>query len=422
MASLKTSDDVEDILARYIPRPEEKIGKDSTVERMKLLMAAVGNPECKLAIIHIAGTSGKTSTAYYIAKMLHLSGQQVGLTVSPHIDDVTERIQINLTPLPKTEFKTALLEFIGLIEQVDIKPTYFELLVAFAYWYFAKSGVDYAVVETGIGGMYDSTNIASNPDKLCVITDIGRDHMHLLGDTLPEIARQKAGIIHSGNTALMLAQHESVMRVVKDWCQQHGAELVVLGKQQLETAEMSGLPEFQRRNWTLACAAYEWLSNRDGLPVLTEAELNQSAQIAIPARMNSVQLGGTTIIMDGAHNEQKMRAFVASFKKQYPGKRVPVLLSLKLGKAADSVLPILLPITSRLILTAYRQEQGLPMPPHDTGLLTKVAYDAGFQNVMIEPDSDRAFELLRQVAGDLAVITGSFYLIGQLRQSHAELH
>jgi dihydrofolate synthase/folylpolyglutamate synthase len=257
MQSITTLAEAEKVLAQYIPLSRKVTGKDITLARMGPLMNLLGNPQHKLTIIHIAGTSGKTSTTYYISALLIASGKKVGTTISPYIDTITERFQINLSPLEESEFALYLSTFLDIIDKAQLKPTYFELLIAFAYWYFVQVGVDYAVIETGLGGLQDSTNIADNPNKICVITDIGYDHMEILGHTIQEIAKQKAGIIHPHNVALMYHQSDAVIGEFQDWCGNVGAELHFHNQEELEErfiapTVLGGLPLFQRRNFLLA--------------------------------------------------------------------------------------------------------------------------------------------------------------------------
>jgi dihydrofolate synthase/folylpolyglutamate synthase len=414
MTSLTSLAEAEALLAQYVPLSKEITGRDITLDRTKSLISLLGNPEKRLKVIHVAGTSGKTSTAYYIASLLTSAGQKVGLTVSPHIDSVTERVQINMQPLSESEFLTILNEYMQILESSDIKPTYFELLIGFAYWYFAKASVDYAVIETGMGGLHDSTNVAENSDKICVITDIGLDHMHVLGHTVHEIAQQKAGIIHDGNTVFMHQQADEIMQIVKQQCTEKRAALHIVPE--LETSVM--MPEFQRRNWSLAYAVFEFVRTRDGLP---QTDTKKSQNMQVPGRMDAVSAQGKTIIMDGAHNEQKMHAFVTGFEVKYPNKKVPVLLSLKQGKELTAVLPLIKPITSKLIVTSYKTGQDLPVASIDTHELLAAAEKFGFRNVVAEQDSDKAYELLISEPSDIAVITGSFYLVSQLRHNHKEL-
>ena len=426
MTHLRTFGDIEEALAKYVPLAAHITGRNITLDRMKPLMKLFGNPETKLRIIHIAGTSGKTSTAYFAANLLKQAGLKAGLTVSPHIDSVAERIQINLEPITEQEFTNALGKFLNILEKSDIEPTYFELLVAFAYWYFVKTEVDYAVIETGMGGLQDGTNVATRPDKLCVITDIGLDHMHILGNTAPEIAAQKAGIIHPENHVIMYEQAPEIADVIKLQCKKQNSTLDLVHENELkaafkEKAQLESLPEFQQRNWLLAYESYKWLASRDKLTNLSAEQLNISMQVQVPARMDDVVIGGKHVVMDGAHNEQKMQAFVTSFMQMYPEKKVPVLLSLKQGKELAAVLPLLKPIISALVVTEFTGGQDLPTKAIDADELAHAAKKFGISNIVVETDPVAALQKLMSHTSDTVVITGSFYVIAQLRNSVKEL-
>ena len=391
------------------------LGRDITLERMTPLMAALGNPEAKLKIIHVAGTSGKTSTAYYVASLLQQTGKKVGLTVSPHVDSVTERVQINMEPLAETEFCRALSEFIELIQNVEPQPTYFELLIAFVYWYFAKANVDYAVIETGLGGLHDASNVARRTDKVCVITDIGYDHTHVLGHSLLEISAQKAGIIHAGNQVFMYKQAAEIMNVFSQQADAHQATLNVLSNGLIDKNKFVQMPAYQQRNWLLARHAFEYIRVRDGLPALTDAQLKTSQHVKVPGRMDIKQVGDKTLIMDGAHNQQKMGAFVESFKQLYPDKKTAILMSLKEDKEYKVVLPLIEPICSRLIITKFLVAQDLPAKPIGPEVIAKEANRLGFDNITQLTNLSRAYQMLLEAPEDIMIVTGSFYLISNLR-------
>lgn len=420
MTEVTNLDQANKLLARYVPLAHELTGKDITLRRMLPLMKLLGNSQDNLKIIHIAGTSGKTSTAYYLASLLQASGQKVGLTVSPHLDSVTERVQVNLRPLAEAEFCQALTEFLKIIEKHSDQPTYFEFLIAFAYWYFAKTKVDYAVIETGLGGLHDASNVAGREDKICVITDIGHDHMRVLGSSLEQISRQKAGIIKRGNRVFMYEQSEEVNKVFQKQVQNQAATLNVLREGE-ERANMMipdalrHLPKYQQRNWLLAYEAYEYVRTRDELPAPSWEGLGKSLVVTVPGRMDTRQIGGKTLVMDGAHNEQKMRAFVSSFQVLYPGKKAAIALALKEGKEYQTVLPLLLPICARLIITSFDVLQDLPTKSTGSKILAKAAQKAGFQNIMVETDPLEAYNLLKNSSEDVCVITGSFYLLSAVR-------
>lgn len=422
MKELRTISDIENALAPYIPLASEITGKDITLDRMRPLMAVLGNPEEKLKIIHIAGTSGKTSTTYYIASMLTAAGLKTGMTVSPHIDSIAERVQINMQPVSAKEFGNALEEFLDIMKKAKLEPTYFEILIAFVYWYFVKAGVDYAVVETGLGGLQDSTNVAERADKICVITDIGYDHMHVLGNTLPEIAAQKAGIIHASNNVYMYEQSPEIMEVVKGRCTQQGAQLhIVETSYQNETGALKDLPDFQQRNWHLAHEVYGAVQRRDGLPELSEDKLTETLTLQVPARMDVRALNGKTLIMDGAHNGQKMQAFLGSYKNRWGGQKAAVLLSLKSSKDYQEVLPQLVGVADTLIITTFSFSQDRPLHGIDPDELANAAAKHNFTQIIAEPDQAKAYELLLSQPEGVLIITGSFYLIGQLRHNHEEL-
>lgn len=426
MTHIRTIQEVEKVLARYIPLSRTITGRDITLGRMKILMDAISNPQRSLRIIHVAGTSGKTSTAYYIAALLSQAGYRTGVTVSPHVDSVTERLQINLVPLGESEFGAELEELLGLIPP-EIEPTYFELLIALAYWYFAKVGVDYAVVETGMGGLQDGTNVADNPDKLCIITDIGYDHMHILGSSLSEIAEQKAGIIHARNNVLMYRQPDVVIGVVQDRCRVVGAELHFHNQAELEEEFkypelLDTLPDFQKRNFLLAHQAYIALMERDNLKQLENVDIKAAIKTDVPGRMDKRVIGGKTIIQDGAHNEQKMEALVGSYLKEFGKTKATVLLSLKQGKEHENVLPLLLPITDTLIICGFSSIQDTPLNSIDPARLSEAAKKVGFKNVVLADDANDAYDRLMSTMDKVGIITGSFYLIGILRHNHKELH
>lgn len=296
MRQITTFNDVNEVLKRYVPHVP--LGHRYSLDRMQALMKYLGNPQDKLRVVHIAGTSGKTSTAYYIAAMLHAGGYKVGLTVSPHVDGINERVQINGRPLEEAAFTKEFTRFLKLIEQFDDEPTYFEVLIAFVYWLFYKRSVDYEVIEVGLGGLLDGTNVAKRPDKICVITDIGLDHMDVLGQTVDKIAAQKAGIIHPHNKVFSYVQSDKVMAVIRNVAAKNQAELHEITPSARSTP--SDLPLFQRRNWYLANKVSEYILGTNGQS-LSPAALATTVQTLVPARMEAIEVGDKTVIIDGSH-------------------------------------------------------------------------------------------------------------------------
>ncbi|MHB1865186.1 MAG: bifunctional folylpolyglutamate synthase/dihydrofolate synthase [Candidatus Saccharimonadales bacterium] len=417
-------DEVETVLRPYVPLVKELTGRDTVLDRIKPLMVQLGHPEDKLKAIHIAGTSGKTSTAYYISSMLTMAGFKVGLTVSPHIDKINERTQINGQPLNEQDFCKYLSTFLDEIDKNQIKPSYFELIFAFAIWLFAELRVDYAVIETGLGGLYDATNVMTREDKVCVLTDIGYDHMKILGHTLQEIATQKVGIMHEHNTLLMYQQSNEIMPVIKNSVNKYHANLHLTTEKDEAVKYGHGkdfnlLADYQKRNWLLAYYVYRFVAKRDGLTKLDEAQIVKSQQLVIPARMDVSYVNGHTVIMDGAHNYQKMEAFVASYKNKFPRTKPAVLLAFKSDKAFVQVLPLIKDLASEIIVTSFQTSQDLPVKSCDPEDIYYCFRKIGASNVSIESNHLRAYKKLLKSKSKNLVITGSFYLISQIREGTA---
>lgn len=279
---------------------------DYKLQRVRGLFAAIGNPEKKLRVIHVAGTSGKTSTTYYIRGLLEAAGKRTGMTVSPHITSVCERLQLGGKPISESEFVRYFNEFYPLIASFEPRPTYFELLTAFVYLVFAEEKVDYAVIEVGLGGRYDATNVAMRDDKVCVINSIGYDHTEILGDTLTLIAGEKAGIIQEDNVVFTVPQEIEVLPVFAAECEKKHAVMHVV-RPHIEPE--SSIPPFQQHNFALALAAAEFVAERDGFELRDTENVMTSTQV--PGRFEEYHIDGKIVLLDGAHNPQKLETLFA---------------------------------------------------------------------------------------------------------------
>jgi dihydrofolate synthase/folylpolyglutamate synthase len=408
--------DARQALEPFIARARE--AGSYTLDRQIALMGFLGNPQDNMHVVHVAGTSGKTSTAYYAAALLKQAGYKTGLTVSPHVDEMNERVQIDLTPLNEKEFCADLEMFITLVAKGGFEPTYFELLIAFAFWEFARHGVEYAVAEVGLGGLLDATNVVTREDKVCVITDLGMDHMHILGNTLGEIAAQKAGIVQLHNTVFCYEQSDEVMTPIRARAKQMHADLQTLTTQTLSKA-FDFLPLFQQRNFELSQTAIAYVLERDKKPALHESQLLEAARTKVPARMETFEYNGKTIILDGAHNAQKLHALVTSIMQRYPGKHAAALLGFAAHGAyrLETATAELKPIVTHVVATGFHgeQKQDAPdnsVPPH---LVREACEHAGITAVDVMPDTKRAVEALLARPEPILLITGSFYLMGHVR-------
>jgi len=415
MEQIKSFTDARQVLQRYVPK-SRSMSAPYTLERMQQLMVALGNPQDQLRVVHVAGTSGKTSTSYYIASLLKAAGQKTGLTVSPHIDEVNERLQIDLEPLPEAVYCQVLSEFINLVDKTGIKPTYFELLVALAYWYFARQKVNYAVIEVGLGGLLDGTNVVSRPDKVCVITDIGLDHTSVLGKTLPEITSQKAGIIHPHNAVFCYQQSAEIMAVIREVSRQQQAELHEV---RLPSADMlpTHLPLYQQRNWYLATHVHDYLTNRDNLPQVSAKDLQITTRTSIPARMEIVQRAGHTLVIDGAHNGQKLAALGASLENMFNQQKTAVVFSLVQSSQLrlKTSLKALIGFTDHLIVTSFETQQDFLKQSINPRKIVEQCRELGFTNIEVIPDPKEAYQALLKRPEPVHVVTGSFYLLNHIR-------
>lgn len=417
--SIRTIDEAEAALLPFVPLVSQLTGTDTTLERIFPLMELLGNPQDRLRVVHIAGTSGKTSTAYYVAALLRGSGKRVGLTVSPHVDSVTERVQVDGRPLSVAEFCHELEIFLEIVRRAAEQPSYFELLYAFALWVFDRQEVEYAVIETGMGGLHDATNVTTRSDKVCVITDIGFDHMHVLGSTLALIAAQKIGIVQEGNVTFCYEQSEEIMRVFGKRISLKHAELQVIHEAMERVSspiDVAALPRFQQRNWLLARHVYDYIRGRDGLATLSKEALAKTQKLQVPGRMDIMRVGSKTVVMDGAHNAQKMAAFIASFSRLYPGKKPAVMIALKEGKEYQAVTPLLAPLVSRVIVTTFKTSQDLPVRSIAPNILVDSFQANGVSACRAIPEQSEALPALLTGPEELCVITGSFYLLGQIRK------
>jgi dihydrofolate synthase / folylpolyglutamate synthase len=378
-------------------------------DTMGKLLAYLDNPQEKLRIVHIAGTSGKTSTAYLIRALLEEAGVKTGLTVSPHIATIRERVQVGGEPISEETFTAYANEFLRLVAKSKLEPTYFELMITFAWWVFMREGAEIAVIETGIGGRYDATNMVKRADKLCVLTDIGLDHTEILGDTLAAIAAQKAGIIQPGNVVVAQPQDTEVMDVFATTAKKQHAEFHVA-----QQNTRAGLPPFQNRNWSIAIAAYDLL----GLPQLAKEQLARAATKLPPGRMEALHIGSKTVILDGAHNSQKLRALHEALLARGITKTAVIANFVEAPDAKiTEALTALAPFTAHLIAPGFEVKQDF-YNRHSLTSATMVARatKAGIPEAVTANDVAEAIKKLFARPEETVIVTGSFYLISAVRE------
>lgn len=407
MKTIATFAGAMEVLLHYSPRDMK--GKYQ-LGRIQTLLEYLGNPQESFKSIHIAGTSGKTSTAYFVRGFLEAAGCKTGLTVSPHIVAINERVQVSGLPLEEARFLEYLNDFLRLLEMTDLKPTYFELLIALAYRVFAYEKVDYAVIETGLGGLLDGTNTISRADKVCVITDIGLDHTEVLGTMLQLIAEQKAGIIQPHNYVLVREQSEEVMEVFERVASTKDAQLEIIS----DMTAPSALPEFQHGNWALALAVYNYISQRDKLSEITLEQREAVAHQTPPGRGEIYRINGKTVILDGAHNPQKLEALLYSLKLQHITSAAVLANFIESpGSKLQRLIALLLPLASYWVVPEFSAGQDLKS--RHSFAARQIVDEARSSVVRAEIDTQVALEKLLARPEQILLITGSLYLVSLLR-------
>lgn len=393
-----------------LPRPAY------TLEYIQQFMDFLGNPQHKIPVIHVAGTSGKTSTSYYIASLLQTAGKRVGLSVSPHIEALNERVQINLVPLPERQFCDELAFFLELVNKSDILLTRFEFLSAFAYWEFARQRVDYIVMEVGMGGTLDATNVIDRQDKVCVITDIGFDHQAVLGNTLAEIAENKAGIIGLGNTVFSYEQAPEILKPIRDRARHKQADLHIIEPKSLPET-FGFLPLFQQRNFALAKTVVGAVGRREGIRQLDEGALLRAARVHIPGRMEVFKAGSKTIILDGAHNAQKLEALKKSLQTLYADQPIAVLAAFKARQTEriEDATKVLTALADHIIVTTYGAPNPIEPYGEDPQVVAALCKIHGFWQIETIADPLHAWQQIITRPEPIIVVTGSFYLFNEIR-------
>jgi len=390
------------------------------LERTYALLAILGSPHQALAAIHVAGTNGKGSVVATVEALLRSRGRRVGRYTSPHLVDFRERITIDGVPIPETQVLAFLERWTPDAEKLG--ATFFELTTALAFWWFAEQAVDFAILETGLGGRLDSTNVIA--PKVAVVTSIGLDHTDLLGSTLAEIAREKAGIFKPGVAAVIGELDPTTRRLLEASARQAGAEPIVtlddsyeIGSARLTTTGTSFLlrhggneveietpliGEHQARNTAIAIAAVSALGAEyePDPPSISDS----LARVFLPGRF---QVDGN-VIFDVAHNPAGARTVAASLRALDPPAPVIAVVAVLGDKDWRGIVEELAPAIDSFIFT--NAPSAPPGRAWDPAGAHAFARDAGHGSE-VEPDLDAALGRAAQHAGTV-VVTGSFHTVG----------
>lgn len=353
-----------------------KFGSQPGMERITALCEAFDNPQDKLKFVHVAGTNGKGSTCTMISNMLVAAGYKVGLFTSPFVVDFRERIQVNSEMIPKDAFAKIVERIVPVIDDLknkNIEPTEFEIITAAAFLYFLEENCDIVVLEVGLGGTLDSTNIIKK-SEVSVITSISMDHTDILGDTLLEIAAHKCGIFKEGGHVVGYPQPDfTVERFVKEKAKEAGCEYTHsdLARIRLVREEFDGstiiyagctfkIPlsgKHQIYNFSTAISAINVLKNK-GWTVSAKNMIDGISALKIPARVEIVSKN-PLVIVDGGHNAEGVDALCYTLKKHYADKKIIAVFGMMKDKNYKYCAEKLAPLCEKIYTTTVSNPRSL---------------------------------------------------------------
>ncbi|MFM8288951.1 MAG: bifunctional folylpolyglutamate synthase/dihydrofolate synthase [Planctomycetaceae bacterium] len=417
---------------------------DLNLERMRHLLDRLGNPQDRLPAVHLAGTKGKGSTAVMIARVLEAAGVRTALFTSPHLQTFEERLTVNGRPPTGPELASLVDRVAQVTAQLDLLPgqlgpTYFEIATALGWLYFLEQRAELVVLEVGLGGRLDSTNLCR--PLVSLITPIGLDHTRQLGETIPAIAREKAGIIRAGVPVVSGALHPGACRVIADTCAERGAPLFQL-KRDFDctwhpgaVATQPGAPpapdhldvRWGSREWTrLPLALHGEHQAGNAAQAVVALELLRERGWTIPdsalrAGLRDVRWPGRievlsrrpVIILDAAHNVPAIEALAATLTARFPARQRVLLFAASRDKDVAGMLQRILPACDRIVFTEFtRNPRALAADE-----LAQMARAQGRSDCEVIADIHQAWSHARSLATaeDLVCVTGSFFTIGELR-------
>ncbi len=407
-----------------------------SLDRMHNILEAIGNPHKKIRVAHIAGTKGKGSTAEMLSQMLIACGYKVGVYTSPHITDIRERVRINHDRITQAAITRLICQIEPIVRAMeDSKPTFFEIFTAIAFRHFANEEVDVAVIETGLGGRLDSTNVVS--PEVCGLTSISLDHTHQLGSSLAKIAGEKAGIFKDNVPAVSVPQTPEVEQVLKRAATDAKTPLLFAGKDidfsyRFESSRNTGphtrvclttptsrfehLPvplqgEHQALNCGLALAMLDELKKQGFQKITDDVAIAGLAKTYLPGRMEMI-LEDPRILADGAHNAASVAALMKAVGQNIPYDSMVVIF----GCAADKDIPgIMTQLTlgaDKIIFTPTNSPRSAK--PKD---LAEQYTEASGREAQLADSLDEALTIAASAVSreDIICLAGSFYLVGEAK-------
>ena len=394
------------------------------------LLARVGNPHRKLRCIHIAGTNGKGSTAAILSRILLKHGVRTGLYTSPHLVRFTERFRINDEEVSAERILRVFEKIRATLDESQ-PPTFFEMVTAMALLYFAEEEVDLAIIETGMGGRLDATNVIT--PEVCLITNVGFDHQEYLGATLSSIAREKAGIIKQSVPVVTGALQPVAQGIVKTSCMNKSAPLYRFKSDfrvrrntngafqykgmrlNLPSLRLNLMGHHQLANAAVALAGLEVLAQKHLVQLQPDLIREAMLEVRWPARLEVLDTN-PMVLLDGAHNPQGAESLRDALKGNFSYKNLHLVIGIMADKDIPGILRRLLPLAETAIFT--RPEHVRAANPDE---LRKMARPY-IQKCYVIDDPASAIQEARQLAGpdDLICITGSLYFAGEVKQLFGE--
>jgi dihydrofolate synthase/folylpolyglutamate synthase len=416
---------------KYINRTG-KFGSKLGLDRINRLLYYMGNPHHKLRVIHVAGTNGKGSVVSIISSILIEAGYKVGIYTSPYLQRFTERIKINNEEISKDDI-ARLINYIGPIVDKVISegydnPTEFEIITAIMFKYFSDKQVDFVALEVGLGGRLDSTNVI-NP-LVSVITSISYDHLGILGNTLSQIAYEKAGIIKQNGIVVSYPQEEEALKVIEDVCKERNAKLILVSQYNTYISKYSHkgqtfnlsindksyvdlktslLGEYQILNIKTSIQAIEALKYR-GIDIKDEYIYKGIENAKWPGRIE-VMGENPKIVLDGAHNVQGMAELKKAILKYFKYDKIILVIGVLRDKEYEKMCSIIMPIADTVITTKPDSERALSS--EELGGVANKYNDSVIISSSILDAYNTSIESAKE--DDLIVFCGSLYMIGRVR-------
>ncbi len=395
------------------------------LERMQELCDRMNNPEDKLKVVHVGGTNGKGSVCRYVYEVLIEAGYKVGLYTSPYVNIFNERIEVNRQQIKDEDLISYSELVMKYAEDMKEPPTEFELITAIALKYFSDKNLDFVILEVGLGGRGDSTNIIKEP-LISVITSIGFDHMDRLGNTLSEIAYEKAGIIKNGVPVVSAVYPTEAKDVIKSVAEKNNSKFIDVTKNEYDiiTENIHESKYFMdgsnlsismggKHQIINSITAYKTIANLNDRNVVDVSKKQIKEGLIKAKQPGRIEVFGDKpkIILDGAHNTDGIFALSKTIRKNYMSDKILIIVGVLKDKSYDEMMGELALLTDEFIVTEPQNDRKL------NSVILSEAIEAHGAKCLIEPNPKDAFERAMEIKDDYDVIVfaGSLYLIGEIR-------